>query len=71
MAVFSTVLPAFLMNAGIRHIGSGTASIISSVGPIGTLLLAYIFLGEPLSWSQFAGTVLVLTGVYVASRAKS
>lgn len=71
MAIFSTVLPAFLMNAGIRYIGSGTASIISSVGPIGTLLLAYIFLGEPLSWSQFTGTVLILTGVYVASRAKS
>lgn len=71
MAIFSTVLPAFLMNVGIRLIGLGTASIISSVGPIGTLLLAYMFLGEPLSWPQIAGTVLVLTGVYVASRAKT
>lgn len=71
MAIFSTVLPAFLMNAGIRRIGSGSASIISSAGPIGTLLLAYIFLGESLSWAQVAGTMLVLTGVYVASKAKS
>ena len=71
MAVFSTVLPAFLLNAGIRRIGSSSASIISSAGPIGTLLLAYVFLGEPLSWAQVAGTMLVLTGVYVASKAKS
>ena len=71
MAIFSTVLPAFLMNAGIRRIGSGTASIISSAGPIGTLLLAYIFLDEPLTLPQIIGTFLVLTGVYVASKAKS
>lgn len=71
MAVFSTVLPAFLMNAGISRIGSGTASIISSAGPIGTLLLAYIFLDESLTLPQIIGTFLVLTGVYVASKAKS
>ena len=71
MAIFSTVLPAFLMNAGIRRIGSGTASMISSAGPIGTLLLAYIFLDEPLSWAQITGTILVLIGVYVASQAKT
>jgi drug/metabolite transporter (DMT)-like permease len=71
MAIFSTVIPTFLMNAGIRRIGSGTASIISSVGPIGTLILAYIFLDEQISAAQIIGTFLVLTGVYVASRAKS
>ncbi|MEE9336692.1 MAG: DMT family transporter [Methylococcaceae bacterium] len=71
MALFSTVIPAFLMNAGIQRIGSGTASMISSVGPIGTLILAYIFLGEELSSAQIIGTFLVLTGVFIASRAKS
>lgn len=71
MALFSTVIPAFLMNAGIQRIGSGTASMISSVGPIGTLILAYIFLGEQLSSAQIIGTFLVLTGVFIASRAKS
>jgi drug/metabolite transporter (DMT)-like permease len=71
MALFSTVLPAFMMNAGIQHIGSGTASIISSAGPIGTLLMAYLILDEQLTSAQLIGTFLVLTGVYVASRAKS
>jgi drug/metabolite transporter (DMT)-like permease len=43
------VLPAFLMNAGIRRIGAGSASIISSTGPIGTLGLAFLLLGERLT----------------------
>ncbi len=71
MALFSTVLPAFMMNAGIQHIGSGSASIISSAGPIGTLFLAYVLLDEQLSSAQLVGTFLVLTGVFVASRTKS
>ncbi|MFA5017070.1 MAG: DMT family transporter [Methylobacter sp.] len=71
MAIFSTVLPAFLMNAGISRIGAGSASIISSIGPIGTLALAFLLLNETLTTAQLAGTALVLIGVYVVSRAKA
>lgn len=71
MAIFSTVLPAFLMNAGINRIGAGSASIISSIGPIGTLALAFLLLNETLTAAQLAGTALVLIGVYVVSRAKA
>jgi drug/metabolite transporter (DMT)-like permease len=70
MAIFSTVLPAFLMNAGIQRIGAGSASIISSAGPIGTLILAFFVLEEALTLPQLAGTFLVLVGVYVVSRSK-
>ncbi|MEQ1485053.1 DMT family transporter [Methyloglobulus sp.] len=70
MAIFSTVLPSFLMNAGIQRIGAGSASIISSAGPVGTLILAFFLLGEALTVAQLAGTCLVLIGVYVVSRAK-
>ena len=71
MAIFSTVLPAFFMNAGIRRIGAGSASIISSTGPIGTLALAFLLLGETLTPAQLTGTALLLIGVYVVSRDKS
>jgi len=70
MALFSTVLPAFFMNAGIRRIGAGPASIISSIGPVGTLALAFLFLDETLTLAQLGGTALVLIGVYVVSRAR-
>lgn len=68
MAVLSTVLPAFFMNAGIYRLGSGPASIISSAGPVGTLILAYFLLDEQLSLMQIAGTVSVLLGVYLITR---
>jgi len=67
MAVFSTVIPSFLITEGIRLMGSGRASIVASIGPVSTILLAYIFLGESFGWIQFAGTVLVLSGVLIVS----
>ncbi len=70
MAIFSTVLPAFFMNAGIRRIGAGSASIISTTGPIATLVLANMLLGEAITSIQLAGTFFVLAGVYVVSRVK-
>jgi drug/metabolite transporter (DMT)-like permease len=37
MAVFTTVIPSFMISEGIRRIGSGNASIIGSIGPIATI----------------------------------
>lgn len=70
MAIFSTVLPAFFMNAGIRRVGAGTASIISMTGPIVTLALAYWLLDEAVTALQLAGVFIVLAGVYRVSPAK-
>jgi len=70
MAVFSTVIPSFLISEGIRMVGSGTASIIGSIGPVSTIILAYIFLGEDISIYQIIGTLLVLAGVLIVSRKK-
>jgi drug/metabolite transporter (DMT)-like permease len=71
MAIFSTVLPAFFMNAGILRIGAGSASIVSTIGPILTLALAFVVLAEPVSYWQLAGTFLVLAGVYTVSKVKA
>lgn len=67
MAVFSTVLPVFLLSAGIRRIGSGHTSLIGSIGPVATIYLAHVFLGESVSSMQIAGSMLVLAGVLVIS----
>jgi drug/metabolite transporter (DMT)-like permease len=70
MAVVATVLPAILLNAGIHRIGSSKASLISSIGPVSTIFLAYIFLGENITLLQLAGTGLVLIGVIAISMGK-
>jgi drug/metabolite transporter (DMT)-like permease len=70
MAVVATVLPAILLNAGIQRIGSSKASLVSSIGPVSTIFLAYIFLGENITLLQLAGTGLVLIGVMAISMGK-
>jgi drug/metabolite transporter (DMT)-like permease len=67
MAIFSTVLPVFLLSFAIRRIGSGSASLIGSIGPVSTIYMAYVFLGEHVSLLQIAGSALVLSGVLVIS----
>lgn len=67
MAIFSTVLPVFLLSYAIRSIGSGSASLIGSIGPVSTIYLAYLFLHENVSWLQIAGSLLVLLGVLLVS----
>jgi drug/metabolite transporter (DMT)-like permease len=67
MAIFSTVLPVFLLSYAIRRIGSGSASLIGSIGPVSTIYMAYVFLGEHVSLLQIAGSALVLAGVLIIS----
>ncbi len=67
MALFSTVLPVFLLSYAIRRIGSGSASLIGSIGPVSTIGMAYVFLGEQLSLLKMIGSALVLAGVLIVS----
>lgn len=70
LALFSTVLPAFLMNAGIRRIGADHAAIVGTIGPVSTLVLAWAVLGERLHAAQIFGAAMVLGGVLVVSLTK-
>lgn len=63
LAVLATVIPAFMISAGMKRIGSNNAAIVSSIGPVSTILQAYIFLGERFHTGQMIGTVLVIAGV--------
>jgi drug/metabolite transporter (DMT)-like permease len=71
MAIFSTVMPAFILAAAIRRIGSMRTSIIGSVGPVSTIYLAYVFLGEAVSMVQIVGSLLVLAGVLMIGLKKT
>ena len=64
-AVVCTVVPVFATMLAIERIGAGRASMASMIGPVATIGMAFVFLGEPISGWQLAGTLLVLAGVYV------
>lgn len=63
MAVLSTVLPSFMLAGAIHRIGSSQTSIIGGVGPVSTIVLAALFLGESMNTLQMAGAMLVIAGV--------
>lgn len=63
MAIFCTVLPSLFVAQGIALIGSNRAAIVSTLGPVMTIYLAYSFLGEVITTAQTIGTILVIAGV--------
>ena len=63
LGIFATVIPTFFMSNGIKKIGSSNAAIISSIGPVSTILQAHFVLEEKITAAQITGTVLVIIGV--------
>ena len=63
MAVFSTVLPTWLIAEAIRRLGANTSSLIGSLGPVFTIGLGALILGEAVHAVQLFGAALVLLGV--------
>jgi Predicted permease, DMT superfamily len=68
MAILSTVIPSYLVTAGIKRIGSGNAAIVGSIGPVSTILMAYFFLNESISFLQIVGTICIILGVLLIGR---
>lgn len=63
LAIFSTVLPSFLLSEAIARIGASKTTIVGMIGPIFTIILAVFFLHEPFGWTHFLGVLLVISGV--------
>jgi drug/metabolite transporter (DMT)-like permease len=62
-AIFATVLPSFLINAGMARISPQAVAMISTVSPLVTIGLAVAILGEPFTLAHAFGSVMVLAGV--------
>ncbi len=67
MAIVSTVLPTWLIAEAIRRLGANTSSLVGSLGPVFTIGLGALILGEPVHWIQLAGAALVLVGVMLVT----
>ncbi len=66
-AVACTEVPVFATMFAVERVGAGNVSMMGMIGPVATIALAYLFLGEAISGWQLAGTALVLAGVFVLS----
>jgi drug/metabolite transporter (DMT)-like permease len=63
LATVATVIPSYMLSAGMKRIGANNAAIVTSVGPVSTILQAHFFLGDKIFAEQVIGTVLVIAGV--------
>ena len=70
LAVFSTALPVWMMAEALKRIGASDASMIGTIGPVVTIFLGALFLGEEVSALQLIGAALVLAGVAMISLAR-
>ena len=71
LLIAATVAPLFLVAEGIRLIGAERAAVITTIGPLATMLLAWWFLGERLALQQAIGAALVISGILVLELGRS
>ena len=65
IAVVSTVGAVGLFFAGLSRVGPTAASILATVEPLVTVVLAFIVFGETLGPAQLLGGAMVLAAVFV------
>lgn len=71
MAIFSTVIPSYLISEAINRLGASKVAIIGSLGPVSTISLSILFLGESLNIYQILGGVIIIFGVVWLNYSKS
>ena len=67
-ATACTVAPVLMVMMAIERIGPALAAQTGMVGPMSTLLMSVLILGEPFTAWIAAGTVLVLMGIWLLAR---
>lgn len=65
LAIFSTVIPSFMISEAIHRIGPTQTGIVGTLGPIFTIILAVYLLNEPITLYMLFGMLLVFLGVMV------
>ncbi|WP_236249647.1 DMT family transporter [Lysinibacillus sphaericus] len=69
--IISTVVCMVFWNIGVQKLGATTSGIFLNFNPIFTALLAYLFIGENMSWLQGIGGLVVIVGCYLFTQFKA
>jgi len=68
-AIACTAVPVLLVMMAIERVGPALAAQTGMVGPMSTILMGVLILGEPFTAGIAAGSVLVIAGIFVFSKA--
>lgn len=69
-ATLCTAVPVLMVMMAIERVGAGLAAQAGMVGPMSTILMGVVILGEPFTAWVAAGTALVIIGIFVFTRQK-
>ncbi len=69
-ATLCTAVPVLMVMMAIERIGAGLAAQTGMIGPMSTILMGVVLLGEPFTAWVAAGTALVIAGIFVFTRSK-
>jgi len=64
-ATLCTAVPVLMVMMAIERVGASVTAQTGMVGPISTILMGVVILGEPFTAWVAAGTVLVMAGIFV------
>jgi drug/metabolite transporter (DMT)-like permease len=67
-ATLCTFAPVLMVMLAIERVGATVAAQTGMVGPMSTIIMGVVILGEPFTGWVVAGTLLVLTGVWLLAR---
>ena len=67
-ATLCTVAPVLMVMMAIERIGAALAAQTGMIGPLSTILMSVLILGEPFTLWIAAGTLLVLTGIWLLAK---
>jgi drug/metabolite transporter (DMT)-like permease len=67
-ATACTFAPVLMVMLAIERIGAALAAQVGMVGPLSTVLMGVLILGEPFTAWVAAGTALVLAGIWLLAR---
>jgi len=69
-ATLCTFMPVLMVMMAIERIGAPMAAQTGMIGPMSTILMGVLILGEPFTAWVAAGTVLVLAGIWLLARSR-
>ena len=67
-ATLCTFAPVLMVMMAIERIGATLAAQTGMIGPLSTILMGVVILGEPFTAWIAAGTLLVLTGIWLLAK---
>ena len=71
LATLATVVPVFLQAEALKRIGANHFALVGAVGPVSVAVTSAAGLGEPFTWVQAVGGLLVIFGVLLVSVKRS